>query len=209
VKVAILDYGIGNVKSICNALTHVGIDNELTNIKEKILPSDAVILPGVGAFAHGINNLNEYNLVSIIQEFVASGKLFIGICLGMQLLMEESEEFGTNKGLGLIKGKVIKFPLLKNSEEKLPHVCWNNIAEPSASRWKNTLLQDTPRNASMYFVHSYVAAPQNQNDILANCFYGGVNFCAAVQHKNIYGFQFHPEKSADLGLAILKKIKQF
>lgn len=208
-KVAVLDYGIGNVKSMCNALNHVGIESELTNVKENILSADTVILPGVGAFAHGINNLNEYKLIPIIQEYVASGKLFIGVCLGMQLLLEESEEFGFNKGLGLIKGKVIKFPLDKSSEEKLPHVCWNTIIEPSSNRWKNTLLEDTPNNSDMYFVHSYIAAPFSQSDILASCNYGGVNFCAAVQMNNIYGFQFHPEKSADLGLAILNKIKQF
>ena len=208
-KVAVIDYGIGNVKSMCNALNHVGIDAELTNIKEKILMSDAVILPGVGAFAHGINNLNEYNLIPIIKEYVSTGKLFMGVCLGMQLLLEESEEFGANNGLGLIKGKVIKLPIAKGNIDKLPHVSWNGISKPYTQRWEKTLLEDTPLNSNMYFVHSYVAAPTNESDILATCNYGGVNFCAAVQKDNIYGFQFHPEKSADLGLAILNKIKQF
>lgn len=208
-KVAVIDYGIGNVKSMCNALAHVGIDAELINNKENILMADAVILPGVGAFAHGINNLNEYNLIPIIKEYVSTGKLFMGVCLGMQLLLEESEEFGANNGLGLIKGKVIKLPIEQGNLEKLPHVSWNGISEPYNQRWDKTLLADTPLNSNMYFVHSYVAAPTNESDILATCNYGGVNFCAAVQKDNIYGFQFHPEKSADLGLAILNKIKQF
>jgi glutamine amidotransferase len=208
VKVVVIDYGIGNVKSMCNALAHLGIDAELTNNKENILMADAVILPGVGAFAQGINNLNEFNLISIIKEYVSTGKLFIGVCLGMQLLLEESEEFGSNNGLGLIKGKVIKLPIAQGNKDKLPHVSWNGISEPKNQRWDKTLLEDTPLNTNMYFVHSYVASPYNESDILATCNYGGVNFCAAVQKDNIYGFQFHPEKSAELGLAILSKIKQ-
>lgn len=208
-KVAVIDYGIGNVKSMCNALAHVGIDAELTNNKENILMADAVMLPGVGAFAHGINNLNEYNLIPIIKEYVSTGKLFMGVCLGMQLLLEESEEFGANNGLGLIKGKVIKLPIEQGNLDKLPHVSWNGISEPNTQRWNKTLLADTPLNSNMYFVHSYVAAPTHESDILAICNYGGVNFCSAVQKDNIYGFQFHPEKSAELGLAILNKIKQF
>ena len=206
-KVAVIDYGIGNVKSMCNALAHVGINVELTNNKKNILIADAVILPGVGAFAHGINYLNKYSLIPTIKEYVSTGKLFMGVCLGMQLLLEESEEFGTNQGLGLIKGKVIKLPIADGNLVKLPHVSWNEINEPYKQRWDKTLLADTPLNSNMYFVHSYVAAPTYESDILATCNYGGVNFCAAVQKDNIYGFQFHPEKSGSLGLKILKHLK--
>lgn len=207
-KVAVIDYGIGNVKSMCNALLHVGIEVELTSDRDKIMSADALILPGVGAFAHGMNNLNQFNLIPVFYEFVETGKMFIGVCLGMQMLLEESVEFGSHKGIGLIKGKVIKLPIAKNSLEKLPHVSWDKISEPEAGRWKNTLLSEVPLNNNFYFVHSYVAAPENQDDILANCTYGGVDFCAALHQKNIYGFQFHPEKSGDMGLSILNKIKQ-
>jgi len=207
-KAVVIDYGIGNVKSMCNALLHSGIEAVLSSDKDDILSADVCILPGVGAFAHGMNNLNNYKLVPVIEEFVATGKIFIGVCLGMQMLLEESTEFGINKGIGLIKGKVIKLPVAENSLEKLPHVSWNTISEPMPGRWKNTLLSDIPAMNSFYFVHTYVAAPQNNNDILANCNYGGVDFCAAIQHKNIYGFQFHPEKSGETGLSIFNTIKQ-
>lgn len=193
---------------MCNALIHVGIEAELTSDRDKIMRADAVILPGVGAFAHGMNNLNRYNLIPVFYEFVETGKLFISVCLGMQMLLEESTEFGLNKGIGLIKGKVIKLPLPENSLEKLPHVSWNTISEPTLARWNDTLLSETAIKNNMYFVHSYVAVPENKNDILANCTYGGVDFCAAIQHENIYGFQFHPEKSGEMGLSILNKIKQ-
>lgn len=208
-KVAVIDYGIGNVKSMCNALAHVGIEAELTNSRDSILMADAAILPGVGAFAHGMQNLNELNLIPIIEEYVGTGKLFIGICLGMQLLLDESEEFGANKGLGLINGKVIKLPIVQGSIEKLPHVNWSEINSPNPLRWANTLLEDIPVNTNMYFVHSFVAAPTNQSDILATCNYGGGDFCSALQRNNVYGFQFHPEKSGESGLKILNKIKQF
>lgn len=208
-KVAVIDYSIGNVKSMCNALEHVGIEAELTNNRDSILMADAAILPGVGAFAHGMQNLNELNLIPVIEEYVGAGKLFIGICLGMQLLLDESEEFGANKGLGLIDGKVIKLPIGQGSQEKLPHVNWSEINSPNPLRWSNTLLEDTPINSNMYFVHSFVAAPTNQSDILATCYYGAGYFCSAVQKNNVYGFQFHPEKSGELGLNILNKIKKF
>ncbi len=207
-RAVVIDYGIGNVKSMCNALLHVGIEADLSSDRNTIMKADVLILPGVGAFAHGMNNLENCNLIPVLKDFVRTGKPFIGICLGMQLLLEESIEFGLNYGIGLIKGKVIKLPLEENNSEKLPHVGWNNIIEPTPGRWKNSLLDHLPQENNMYFVHTYVAVPENKDDILANCSYGGVDFCAAIQHKNIYGFQFHPEKSGELGLSILKKIKQ-
>lgn len=207
-KAVVIDYGIGNVKSMCNALLHSGIEATLSSERNEVLSADVCILPGVGAFAHGMNNLNNYNLVPIIEDFVKTGKLFIGVCLGMQMLLEESTEFGVNKGIGLIKGKVIKLPVAENSLERLPHVSWNTISEPTSGRWNNTLLSNIPPGDSVYFVHTYVASPQNTNNILANCNYGGVDFCAAIQHENIYGFQFHPEKSGETGLSILNTIKQ-
>lgn len=204
-KVAVLDYGIGNVRSIINALTNIGADPVLTSEPDLIMSADALILPGVGAFARGMQNLHERNLVDLIHSFVDTGKPFMGICLGMQMLLEESEEFGYNKGLGLIKGKVIKLPLESGGAEKLPHISWNEIIEPSPGRWDNTLLETTKSSSDVYFIHSYVALPDNEKDVLTHTFYGNGYFCSAVQRDNIIGFQFHPEKSGELGLKMLSK----
>jgi glutamine amidotransferase len=202
-KIVIIDYGIGNVKSMYNAFFNLGYKPELTSDKQTILNADAVVLPGVGAFNKGIENLNNRGLFQIIHEFIKKGNPFLGVCLGMQMLFEESQEFGITPGLSLIKGKVIKLPFIPNSEEKLPHVSWNELIEPMAGRWDGTILENIPLNSDAYFVHSFVAEPTNEKDLLATTNYAGVNFCSAVQHENIYGTQFHPEKSSKIGLSIL------
>ncbi len=204
VTVGILDYGIGNVKSMANALERIGATPLLTRIETEILNADALIFPGVGAFAKGMNNINEFNLRDLIFKFVETGKPFLGVCLGMQLLLDESDEFGTTPGLGLIKGRVTTMPLPSDSQYKLPHISWNGIHKPTAGRWDNTILAQTPENADVYFVHTFVAMPNNPEDVLATAEYGGTTFCSAIQHKNIYGVQFHPEKSGEVGLNILR-----
>ena len=202
-KIVIIDYGIGNVKSMYNAFFNIGIKPEVTFDKQTILNADAVVLPGVGAFNKGMENLNERGLFQIIHEYIKKGNPFLGVCLGMQMLLEESEEFGLTPGLGLIKGKVVKLPILPNSEEKLPHVSWNELSETQEGRWNGTIFEDIPVNVDTYFVHSYVAVPKYESDILSTTNYAGVNFCSSVQHENIYGTQFHPEKSSNIGLKIL------
>ena len=202
-KIVIIDYGIGNVKSMYNAFFNIGLKPELTSDKQTILNADAVVLPGVGAFNKGMENLNERGLFQIIHEYIKKGNPFLGVCLGMQMLLEESDEFGLTPGLGLIKGKVVKLPILPYSEEKLPHVSWNELNEPQKGRWKGTIFENIPVNTDAYFVHSFVAEPTNEKDILATTNYAGVDFCSAVQHENIYGTQFHPEKSSNRGLSIL------
>ncbi|MFD0939077.1 imidazole glycerol phosphate synthase subunit HisH [Pedobacter boryungensis] len=204
-KIVVIDYGIGNVKSMVNALESLGVEAVLTANEQEIMTANAVILPGVGAFKHGMDNLNQRNLVPVIHDYVGTGKPFLGVCLGMQMLMEESEEFGSSKGLGLIEGSVKIIPLLADTTEKLPHVSWNELIEPTKDRWENTILNNTKVGTDMYFVHSFAAIPIHPSDVLANCSYGNLSFCAAVHKKNIYGTQFHPEKSGIFGLRILEE----
>lgn len=204
-KIAIVDYGIGNVKSMINAFDSLKTEVVLTSDPKNIMNSSALVLPGVGAFASGMNNLKKYDLIDTIHEFVNTGKPFLGVCLGMQMLLEESEEFGSTKGLGLIKGKVVKLKTDKANNERLPHVSWNEIKEPNPGRWKNTILENTIELTDVYFVHSYAAVPQESKDVLAIANYSNHDFCAAVSKNNVFGTQFHPEKSGVSGLNILKK----
>lgn len=201
-KIAIIDYDIGNVKSIMNALRKIGIKPVLTNNRQVIIGSDGLILPGVGAFSQGMKNLEKYGLVETIHDFVNTKKPFLGICLGMQMLMEESEEFGITKGLGLIEGKVIKLPLQNHNYNKLPHISWNELFKNKVT-WENTILNKVPEQADVYFVHSFVASPVNKEDILSITEYSDYKFCSSVKKENVYGCQFHPEKSAEIGLKIL------
>ena len=201
-KIAVIDYGIGNVRSILGAFENQGADVLLTNNRDEILKSGGLVLPGVGAFSHGMKNLISYGLVDAIKEYVALGKPLMGICLGMQLLFEESEEFGNTKGLGLISGMVIKLPTKDNQNEKLPHVSWNELNSNKVP-WKNTILADTEEGSDMYFVHSFVAQPRDSYNILSLTEYSNYHFCSSVKKGNIYGCQFHPEKSGPTGLKII------
>lgn len=202
-KISIIDYDVGNVKSIINAFKKIGVEPILTNDRETILASDGSILPGVGAFAHGMQNLQKHDLIEVIYDFVDTQKPIMGICLGMQMLMEESEEFGITKGLGLISGKVIKLPVQNPDYEKLPHVSWNEISKHKIS-WENTVLDNIPEHSDMYFVHSFVASPIDENNILSTTEYSDYKFCSSIKKDNIYGCQFHPEKSGEIGLKIIQ-----
>jgi len=201
--IAIIDYGIGNTQSISNALNSFNYQYILTRDRDEILNANGLILPGVGAFGEGMKLLKEYKLDSIIKEFVTSNRPLLGICLGMQLLLEESEEFGHTQGLGLIEGKVIKFPLKSSITLKLPHIGWSPIEHFQTTKYKS-LLYDIQNTTDMYFVHSYVVLAKNSEDILSLSYYGGYKFCSSIHKSNIYGCQFHPEKSAKEGLKILK-----
>jgi len=200
-KIAILNYGIGNVKSIYNALAQINARPILTNRVEEIREADGVILPGVGAFASGMENLAKYELEGPISDYVQTGKPFLGICLGMQMLMDESEEFGHTRGLGLVNGKVIR---LKVTHARLPHVGWSKIEQPAHRPWSDTIFQDIKTNTNLYFVHSFAVHPKNTKDVLSLTTYDDNTYCSAFGKDNVYGVQFHPEKSADMGLKILK-----
>ncbi|MBL7810756.1 MAG: imidazole glycerol phosphate synthase subunit HisH [Bacteroidetes bacterium] len=206
--IAVLDYGIGNVRSQLNALEAVGARGILTNNHDEILGADAVILPGVGAFRHGMENLEKHNLISVIHEYIRTGKPFLGICLGMQLLFEESDEFGHSKGLGLVAGKIQKLPLPADGGLRLPHIGWKEIDEFENGGWADSILETTKPHSAFYFVHSYAAVPASSDTWLAKATFGEHTFCCAVKQGNIFGTQFHPEKSGESGLQIIKKFTE-
>lgn len=198
--IAIVDYGLGNVRSIQNAIKKINSESVLTGDPDQILNSDALILPGVGSYRAGVQALIERNLKESLIKYVQRNKPILGICLGMQLLLEIGYEFGSNDGLGLIEGEVNK---LANTNEKIPHIGWNKIYPRRDDR-----IFDKITNHEFYFVHSFVAKPSNEKDNLASCKYGEYEFCAAVKKNNIYGVQFHPEKSGENGLQLLKNFSQ-
>ena len=205
IKIAVIDYGLGNTKSICSALEKTGAQVSLTNSRDEILLSDGVILPGVGAFSHGMERLISQKLDDLIREFVETGKPLLGICLGMQMLFDQSEEFGLSKGLCIIPGQVQRLDRCDASAEKLPHVSWSGISTvKNTPGWNSTILESIDDNEDMYFVHSYYAKPANSGDILSLSRYAGHNFCSTVKHNNVYGCQYHPEKSATSGLRVIK-----
>jgi glutamine amidotransferase len=170
----------------------------------------------VGAFGEAMDNLKKMDLVEPIKDFVASGKPFMGVCLGLQLLFSESEEFGLFKGLDLVKGRVVKFPGKNESGAtvKVPQIGWNQIELPKHRKnWDNTPLAGISPQEFMYFVHSYFVSPENQSDILSTTCYEGINYCSSILHNNIFASQFHPEKSASFGIKIYenwaKQVKIF
>lgn len=209
-SIVVLDYGMGNLYSISKALMHFGYSPKITNDNFEIVNADYLILPGVGAFQGAMNQLNNLNLIELINKHVQNGKPLMGICLGMQLLFDTSNEFGQYKGLGLIPGEVVRFPVKDSVGNKLriPHIGWNTLKEKSME-WNNTPLKDFPHNGMMYFVHSYYSKPANFENVLASTNYCGIEFCSAVKHNNIFGFQGHPEKSGELGLTVYKNFIDF
>jgi len=194
---ALIDYGMGNLLSVSKALESVGADVKITADKDDILNADHIVLPGVGNFGDGMKHLAQSGLAESIITSINSGKPFLGICLGMQLLMEESEEAPGIKGLGIFKGKVVKFPKM---ELKVPHMGWNNVKiTPTGDGY----FADVPDNSYFYFVHSYYVAPENPDVIAGTCNYS-INFAACLGNQQIFATQFHPEKSQDKGLQLLK-----
>lgn len=210
-KVAIVDYGLGNLFSINQACQKVGLDSVITADHQILAGADAIILPGVGAFGDAMKSLEDNGLIPILLNFVQERKPFMGICLGMQLLFDESEEFGNNKGLGLIGGRVVRFPYLDNNGNinRVPQIQWNQIHSNTKDLWLNSPLQDLGEGTYMHFVHSYYAEPLNQKEILSYSEYGGINYASAVIKDNIVGIQYHPEKSGENGIKIYKSWSNF
>ena len=195
--VAIIDYDAGNIKSVEKAIESFGEEVIITRNKEELLAADKVILPGVGAFGDAMEKLRSYGLESVIHEIVKKGTPFLGICLGLQLLFESSDETPGVKGLGLIKGKIVKIP--DDQGLKVPHIGWNSLKFPN----KGKLYQGIVEDSYVYFVHSYYLQAEDENIVVATTDYA-THIHASVEKDNIYACQFHPEKSSKVGLQILK-----
>ena len=207
--VAIIDYKMSNLFSVQAACEKVGLSSTITSDKKEILDAKIAILPGVGAFGEAMKYLSDLKLDDTIFQFVDSGKPFVGICLGLQLLFDSSEEFGDYSGLGLIKGKVKKFNFYSHNSTKypVPQIGWNKISR-NGSTWEKTLLCNNASDDFMYFVHSYYVVPKNKNVTLSKTTYGNTEYCSSIQQNNIFACQFHPEKSGVIGLNIYKTLKK-
>jgi len=211
-SVAIIDYGIGNLYSVSKAFERIGANSVITSNPKIILESSRVVLPGVGAFKRGMDKLSKAGLVEIVREVGASGKPLLGICLGAQLLLDQSEEFGDTAGLGLIKGNVIAIPHKYSSEQmiRVPHIGWNNMLFPhGVASLHKTVLEGIPERSMTYFVHSFMMNPEHLRDRLAEVDYHGVSIAAVINSKNVSGTQFHPEKSGELGLQVLRNFIRY
>lgn len=205
-KVVIVDYGLGNLFSVQQACSHIGITAVISEDKSTVLSADVLILPGVGAFGKAIENLHERDLFCAIQDFAAANKPILGICLGMQLLLDDSEEFGNHKGLGIISGTVKKLP---NIGERIPRVGWFGLEETMEQSEKHSSLRLlNGQKEDVYFVHSFFVDPTCAEDILATTRWGDRSYCSAVSKGKIIGYQFHPEKSGPYGLEILNSFFQ-
>lgn len=207
-EVTVIDYGVGNLLSVRRGLEHCGATVVLTADPEKILHAKRVVLPGVGAFANGMHALEKLGLISVIRELAQRNVPLLGICLGMQLLLDESDEFGVTAGLGVIPGRVTAVPdlTMEGRVQKIPHIGWSALQPTNnVAGWKNTLIQDVRPGESVYFVHSFMALPNDLSNRIADCDYGGHRVPAVIGRGHIVGCQFHPEKSGEVGLKILKR----
>jgi glutamine amidotransferase len=198
--IAIIDYGMGNLRSVQKGFERMGHEAMVTSDAKTIQNAGKVVLPGVGAFPDCMRNLDQYGLIDAVRKSISSGKPFLGICLGLQLLFTESEEFGISKGLDIIKGSVIRFKGPVFADLKIPHMGWNSIS----IKRRAPALQDVPDNSHVYFVHSFHVVPEDKGVIATTTPYG-TEFVSSIWKDNIFAVQFHPEKSQALGLSILKR----
>lgn len=211
-KVAIVDYGMGNLFSVKHAFEHIDIPTIISSDWKEIIDSDMVLIPGVGAFGDAMKTLHALDLVKPLQDIAYSDKLLVGICLGMQLLMTESYEFGHHKGLDIIDGAVIPIEA-KNSDgspAKTPHIGWNRIYSPNqkADIWSDTPLSKQSQGNYFYFVHSFHVSPTDQDIVNSISKYENIEFCSSLWKNRVFGCQFHPERSGTNGLSIYKTIAE-
>jgi glutamine amidotransferase len=206
--IAIIDYGMGNLRSVQKGFEAVGSEAIITSDSQKILSAKSVVLPGVGAFKACMDNLEQFSLIDTVKKSIQSGKPFLGICLGLQLLFSQAEEFGLVSGLDILKGKVVGFENERTKSDasnllKIPHMGWNNVeVKPSYPLFKSI-----PNRSYFYFVHSYYVVPEDEATVATTTNYG-IDFVSGIHHENIHAFQFHPEKSQQLGLAVLRNFSK-
>lgn len=214
--VCIVDYGLGNIFSIWNACQLSDLDAIVSSKARDIMKSDIIILPGVGAYSVAMESLRSLDLISPIREASGSSSILVGICLGMQLFMSESEEFGTHEGLRLISGKTLSLASsVENNTTKVPHIGWNRINSnqttdksiDSPDLWTETPLKGINQSEFMYFIHSFYVVPDDPKLILSTTLYGPLEFASSIKSKNIFGFQFHPERSGKAGLKMYKNLR--
>lgn len=209
--VTVVDYGLGNIFSVARAVEHFGAEVRLTSQPDELDEASLLILPGVGAFENGMKGLRERGLVEPLRKYAASGRPLMGICLGMQLLVSSSLEFGVHEGLGIIPGQVqpIARENAGGASIKVPHIGWSPLVRPSSrSSWDGTILTGLAEGSDAYFVHSFAVVPDKEEHRLADTYYGGQRISAAIQEGNVFGCQFHPEKSGFQGLGIVKNFLQ-
>lgn len=199
--VVIIDYGMGNLKSVYNALKKIDCTCMISGKAEDIKKADALILPGVGAFKDCMDNLKKSGLIDVIKEEARSGKILLGICLGMQVLFEKGYEVEEREGLGLLKGEI---KLMEDPNVKIPHIGWNNLEVNK----NDELLNGLDKNSFVYYVHSYAATNYDDNDLIGYSKYGSIKVPGLFRKGNIIGAQFHPEKSGEVGLNILRNFKE-
>ncbi len=198
-RIVIIDYGMGNVKSVYNALHFLGYEAEIISDPEALKSADVVVFPGVGAFGEGMLELEKRSLIEPIKEHISKGKPFLGLCLGLHLLFDKSYEHGEHKGLGILQGEVLKFPDPSETGLKVPQMGWNTIKIFK----QHDIFKDFPSDSYVYFVHSYYVQPEDENIVAGKTDYG-VEYCSMVIKDNIFAMQFHPEKSQKLGLKLLE-----
>lgn len=205
--IAIVDCGMGNLRSVHKAFEHVGHPATITQDPDAIRAAKAVVLPGQGAFRDCIAHLGQHELLEPVMEFIRSGRPYLGICLGLQLLLTESEEFGCHKGMNVIQGRVYRFPVGMRDQEgsplKVPHMGWNQVSFVR----RPPIFEGIPDGSYFYFAHSYVVEPINE-DIIATTTEYGVPFVSGIWHDRLFGVQFHPEKSQRHGLRLLKNFAE-
>jgi glutamine amidotransferase len=202
-----MDYQLGNLFSVQQACQHLGHNAKISSDPADIKHADYVILPGVGAFRDAMKNLERLGAADAIREHINTGKPFMGVCLGLQLLLTESEEFGTTKGLNIIPGKVKKFnpAEINGYAHKVPQIQWNRISESVEGGWRQSPLRACKQGDFMYFVHSFFAEPQSAKYILSETTYANTRYCSSILKDNVFATQFHPEKSSLYGLNIYKE----
>jgi len=199
VKIVVIDYGLGNLASVYNALRHLGSDAKISDSPDEVKEAKKIVLPGVGSFSDCLNGLKERNLLEPLKDLLRSGKVYLGICLGLQILFEESEE-GSAKGLGILKGKVRRFS--EKDKIKVPQIGWNRVKQKSNIK-NQKIVKDIEDSSYFYFDHSYYVDPSDK-DIIATTTDYGKDFTSMIRKDNIYGVQFHPERSQKLGLKMLE-----